>query len=71
MSGQEDRQLQPHQERVVHEAQALNQKVIDLENFTKGAKFKELETADRVLLVRQLELMISYLAVLKQRIERF
>ena len=63
--------MQPHQERVVTEANDLRQKLTKLTEFIGGDTFKALDVIDRDLLVSQRVLMQGYLDVLGSRIKRF
>lgn len=63
--------LQPHQQRVIEEFEALYEKVTKLNAFVESPKFLELGVEDRSLLHEQLGFMWAYANVLSQRIARF
>lgn len=64
--------LQPHQQRVVDEADDLQNKVIKLHDFIGGNQvFLYLDEADRTLLRAQYCAMQAYLGLLVLRIGRF
>lgn len=64
--------MQPHQQRVVDESLALQEKVNSLSNFINHNKiFLELDTDEQMLLEEQLGYMKGYLDVLNERIARF
>lgn len=60
-------ELQPHQQRVVEEKEALQEKVEKLEKFTQSEIFKTLSKNDQKLLKYQLIYMSGYLYVLEAR----
>lgn len=64
-------ELQPHQQRVVEEKEALQEKVEKLEKFTQSEIFKTLSKTDQKLLKYQLIYMIGYLNVLEARVMMF
>ena len=55
-------------ERMITEKDELQDRVIKLENFVNGEKFKELKGLEQVYLKEQLKFMRGYLSVLRQRI---
>ena len=55
-------------ERMIVEKDELQDKVIKLENFVTGEKFKELKGLEQIYLKEQLKFMKGYLSVLRQRI---
>lgn len=63
--------MQPHEQRVVEEANDLAEKHEKLMIFLKSEKFKELEQEDKNLLITQEIYMEKYLCMLKRRIARF
>lgn len=63
--------MQPHQERVVEEQKALEEKLIKLGGFLHGDVFNTLPKEDQDLLVEQNQWMAAYSGVLRKRIERF
>lgn len=65
------KQLLPHQERVVEEAKALEEKIVKLKDFTDTDKFWSVDSAERNRLQRQHSAMLTYLWILKERIEAF
>lgn len=64
-------ELQPHQQRVVEEKEALQEKVEKLKTFRETAMFKTLSKTDQKLLNYQLMLMKGYLNILNIRVEIF
>lgn len=64
-------ELQPHQQRVVEEREALQEKVEKLKTFIESETFKTLSKNDQKLLKYQLIHMNSYLYVLEVRIIMF
>lgn len=63
--------MQPYQQRVVDEYNALEIKVSDLFKFLKTPLFTELCDKDQSLLREQYMAMQSYLTMLGHRIDRF
>lgn len=70
--------LKPHELRVVHEADALKEKITLLTKFIqegspgdKLSTFESLDEIDQDLLTHQVRYMIFYHGVLIKRIERF
>ncbi len=64
--------MEAYQERVVVEAQELEDKIIKLKGFIGGSEvFKEMERSDQMLLKLQLAQMNMYLETLGNRIVRF
>lgn len=61
----------PHQQRVIEERDSLQEKYDKLQNFFSTEIYKKLEDEDQQLLSDQHFHMGQYLAILKQRIERF
>lgn len=64
-------ELQPHQQRVIEEKHALDEKLTKLHAFCGGPVFAQLAPEDRALLFEQRSLMTLYSAVLERRIARF
>lgn len=64
-------ELQPHQQRVVEEKEALQEKVEKLKTFTESETFKTLSKNDQKLLKYQLIHLNSYLYVLEVRVMMF
>lgn len=67
----EEKQYQPHQQRVVNEKQELDDKTGKLGIFIKGDLFESLPEEDRTLLEAQYSLMRQYCTILGKRIARF
>lgn len=63
--------LASHQERVVEERRALDEKLTALHSFRTLPKFAGLSLVDQGLLVEQAAHMEAYLGVLDARIKRF
>lgn len=64
--------MQPHEQRVVDEKQALSEKMIALVQFINASPiFAGLNAKDRELLRQQRDAMMDYHQVLEARIERF
>lgn len=63
--------LQPHQQRVVEEKAALDEKIAKLAAFGRTATFAALPADEQGRLNRQHSLMEQYSAVLGERIEAF
>jgi len=63
--------MEPYQERVVAEREALDEKLTSLLAFFRLAGFFILSEEDQGLLRRQSEIMDSYLGVLDLRISKF
>jgi len=63
--------VQPHQQRVVAEKKALDEKMIALLQFFQTPVFHGLSEAERSRLRQQSRFMDGYSAVLKERIEAF
>ena len=55
-------------ERMIVEKDELQDKVMKLENFVNGEKFKDLKGLEQVYLKEQLRFMRGYLSILRQRI---
>jgi hypothetical protein len=69
---QQERQMQPHQERVVAESNELRERVTKLTAFISGNEtFGKLDAKDQSLLRQQRDIMTEYLDVLGERIARF
>lgn len=64
-------ELQPHQQRVVEERQALNVKHVALIAFGTTPLFQKIDAAERDRLTRQEAVMRQYLAILDERIAAF
>lgn len=67
----EEKQLQPHQQRVVEERTELIEKITKLHAFLKTEIFDNLQEEDQNLLEEQVQLMMNYSDVLLKRINRF
>ena len=63
--------MQPHQERVLHEKEELDQKIQKLTAFVGGTIFASLDDAERSRLSIQLQHMNGYSEILGQRIAAF
>lgn len=63
--------LEPHQQRVVEEQAALQEKLVKLDEFMDTQIFSGLELEDQKLLILQREYMANYNEILCARIERF
>ena len=63
--------MQPHQERVVAEKNELDEKISKLTTFVETHLFSSLTIDERVRLKLQLNYMIQYSEILKERIENF
>lgn len=63
--------MTPHQQRVVDEKNALDEKLIKLSAFVRTDTFTALEAEDKQLLRRQREVMLDYSDILGDRIARF
>ena len=63
--------MAPHQERVVEEHEALDEKTQKLEEFIVGEVFATLPVEEAQLLLQQVVLMRTYRTVLANRIELF
>lgn len=63
--------LQEWQERVVHEEQALNEKLLALINFNNSDAVKNLPIDEQDRLKRQENAMTEYSVVLRERIDNF
>lgn len=63
--------LLPHEDRVVAEAKELFDKLGQLMNFVNSDKFAEVDAVARSLLSRQASAMMTYGAVLRERIVQF
>lgn len=66
-----EKQLKPHEQRVVDERNALAERTEKLNAFQTTDTFLSLPVADQELLKKQLELHNELLSVLEQRIARF
>lgn len=64
-------ELQPHQQRVVHELEALTEKIQKLDFFMTHPKFNEVDVAEQERMRRQIGHMRAYGAVLEERIAAF
>lgn len=65
------RDLLPHEQRVVEERYALNEKIMKLAEFVGGPAVKKVSVNDFVLLRMQLDVMERYSEILGQRIADF
>lgn len=63
--------MEPHQDRVVKERYELNEKIEKLDAFTKGETFKGVDEKEQARLLKQLDIMRQYSAILAERIEAF
>ena len=63
--------LQPHQQRVVDEKEALDSKIEPLNTFLQGVVFSTLDIAEQNRLTLQLQVMHVYSTILAQRISAF
>ena len=63
--------LQPHQQRVVAEKAALDEKLAALLSFFQTPTFAGISAAERSRLRNQARFMDGYAAVLEERIEAF
>lgn len=64
--------MAPHEQRVVDEKEALEDKVRKLEVFIQtNETYTSLENMDKLLLAMQLSTMQTYAAILATRISRF
>jgi hypothetical protein len=61
--------MEPHQERVIKEKEALQPMVSKLHNFVNGASFDSVSPEEQQLLKRQLSHMQAYLDTLNDRIK--
>lgn len=67
----EEKQLQPHEQRVVDERTDLIEKITKLHAFLKTEIFENLQEKDQELLEEQVQIMMNYSDVLLKRINRF
>lgn len=63
--------MQPHQQRVVDEKDALDGNVERLITFTKGELFTKLPQEEQDRLMKQLSIMNEYSVILGERIAAF
>lgn len=63
--------LQPHQQRVVDEKEALDTKIAALNTFFKGDVFSKIPKAEQDRLTLQHQVMQVYSTILAQRISAF
>lgn len=63
--------LQPHQQRVVEEKTALDEKLTKLVAFYDTPLYAKLDTAEKVRLQRQGQAMSEYADILEERIAAF
>ena len=61
----------PHQQRVVDEKEALDDKLSKLNAFTETPLFSGLDEANTMLLLKQLRVMEQYSEILAERIKLF
>jgi hypothetical protein len=61
----------PHEDRVIEEAEQLENKLKLLRQFTASLTFVAIQVDEQVRLLRQAQYMTQYLGVLKERIEAF
>ena len=72
MDNMSERVYLPHQQRVIDEAQELNEKLVKLMDFiNKSDSYKSLSIDDARLLNEQYYYMQNYFRVLNTRISRF
>lgn len=62
--------MKPHEQRIIDEKNALDEKLIKLSSFVRTEAFYALRTEDRQLLRRQREVMLEYSDILGDRIAR-
>ena len=67
----EEKNLQPHEQRVVDERTELIDKITKLHAFFRTEIFKNIQEEDQNLLEEQVQLMMNYSDVLLKRIARF
>ena len=67
----EEKELQPHEQRVVDERTELIEKTTKLHAFFKNPIFEKLPQHDQDLLQVQVAIMMDYSYVLLKRINRF
>jgi hypothetical protein len=60
--------LEPHQQRVVTELEELKERTRKLEAFLKSDKYESLDLAERLLLLKQVRLMVRLESCLQARI---
>ena len=63
--------MQPHQQRVVDEKTALDEKISKLTPFLAGPIYQGLDAAERIRLRAQLAVMREYSDILTERIKHF
>lgn len=63
--------MQPHQQRVVDEKEALDTKITDLARFQTGVIFGGLIETERMRLFAQHRAMVTYSTILGERIAAF
>ncbi len=63
--------MHEYQQRVVDEADALEEKIEKLSNFIESTLYDKLEEIDQQFLVLQLGTMTTYYGILHMRIDRF
>jgi hypothetical protein len=61
----------PHEDRVIEEAEQLENKLKLLRQFTASLTFVGIPVDEQVRLLRQAQYMTQYLGVLKERIQAF
>lgn len=61
----------PHQQRVIDEKTALDEKIAKLTSFLSTQTFADLHPIDKAMLKRQLLVMTEYSQILFDRINRF
>lgn len=66
-----EKELQPHQQRVMDEKNELSSKIDKLEDFLGTPNFSILNKTDQVLLLAQRDIMSAYLNILYSRISIF
>ena len=63
--------MRPHQQQVIDERDALNERIASLSAFTFSTEFSNHPTSERALLRQQMEAMRRYSHVLTLRIDQF
>jgi hypothetical protein len=63
--------MQAHQQRVVDEKAALDEKIAKLAAFLPGAIYQALDPAEKIRLRAQLQVMREYSDILTERIKAF
>ena len=71
MSTINEKNLQPHEQRVVVELKELTERREKLATFIAGKMFAEVPTDEQARLQRQFHIMVQYEGVLQERIDHF